>query len=247
MHHHHECSGRRPQPAARLRRGAARRRRHARGGAPRPHPAGGLERAGSAAQALWRSPLRAHAFRHGRDALRARARRAGQTGAGAARIRSRARPGLRSGERDARLPLLHVRPGTDRVPAAADRAYAAARARRAPGGGGAGGGRHRRFARVGHARSRGRLPARARAADRAPRALPRSLRLPDACRPPDQIIHKKKLSQCVSRAGQLSRRTPLAADTVSSKRHSSAPEFVPPCGYPISPWCRWCSSAPTSS
>jgi hypothetical protein len=50
--------------------------------------------------------------------VRARARRAGTAGAGPAGIGAGARPGLRPGDRDARLPLLHVGPRPDRVPAA---------------------------------------------------------------------------------------------------------------------------------
>ena len=51
MHHCHECPGHRPQPAARVRRGAARTRRDRRRGAPRTDPAGGVQRARAPAQA----------------------------------------------------------------------------------------------------------------------------------------------------------------------------------------------------
>ena len=136
---------------------------------------------------LRRRALRAHAERHGRDALRARAGRAGAAGAGAARVGARARPGLRPGDLDARVPLLHVGPRPDRVPAAAGRARAARSARAC------GWKRWRWKSRTSPTRS---PPARStsRSAScpgsgapvRRQRAVPRSVPLPDARRPSDQ-------------------------------------------------------------
>ena len=161
--------------------------------------------------------------RHGRDALRARARRAGAAGAGPARVGARARPGLRSGERDPRLPLLHVGPRPDRVPAAAHRARAA---RRAPA---CGWRRWRSTSRTSPPRSRpARSTSRSASCRRsAPPVRRRALfRDPYVClmRADHEIkcADEEEIPGCVARAGHLPRRPPRDRGGVRARRHLAA-------------------------